>query len=409
MLKRVVRFRGPVKGHRDGDSLALDRAKVISFGLGWERYLTHPIPRILFSGLAAARFPLGYSPSESEGAAGLVVENPNSRQGVKARICKEGLPSMSSPEKKYLGIDTSKEWIDAHLLPSHQTWKVDNTSEALTSWIATLPSGIDLALIEATGGLHNQVAALLKEAGIPVCIINPKAIHHFSKAMQYKAKTDALDAQLIATFAQLVQPEPRPLPTREQAQLKELMTRRNQLVGMQTAEKNRIKTVRETRVQESITVLLIWINKELKEIDRMLDDLLRCDENWSEKLDLLTSVPGVGAKTARALLCEIPELGTLTVKSSAALGGLAPHIQDSGKHKGKARIQGGRSGVRTTLYMPVLAAIRYNPEIRAFYKQLTDRGKLPMVAITACMRKLLTILNAMLRDKKMWALSQFTS
>lgn len=312
---------------------------------------------------------------------------------------------MSSPEKQYLGIDTSKEWIDAHLLPSNQTWKVNNTPEALTSWIATLPSDIALALIEATGGLHNQVAALLKEAGIPVCIINPKAIHHFSKAMQYKAKTDALDAQLIATFAQLVQPEPRPLPTKEQARLKELMTRRNQLVGIQTAEKNRLKTVREIRVKKSITVLLAWIAKELEAIDQTLDDLMRCNENWSEKLDLLTSVPGVGAKTARALLCEIPELGTLTVKSSAALGGLAPHIHDSGKHKGKARIQGGRSGVRTALYMPVLAAIRFNPEIRAFYKQLTDRGKLPMVAITACMRKLLTILNAMLRDKKMWALS----
>jgi transposase len=316
---------------------------------------------------------------------------------------------MSSPEKKYLGIDTSKEWIDAHILPNHQTWKVDNTLEALQSWIATLPSGIELALIEATGGLHNMVAALLSEAGIPVCIINPKAIHHFSKAMQYKAKTDALDAELIATFAQLVQPEPRPLPTKKQAQLKELMTRRHQLVGIQTAEKNRFKTVRETLVQKSITVHLAWIAKELEEIDRTLDDLLRCDETWREKLDLLTSVPGVGAKTARALLCEIPELGTLTVKSSAALGGLAPHTQDSGKHKGKARIQGGRSGVRSSLYMSTLTAVRFNPIIRAFYKQLTDRGKLPMVAITACMRKLLTMLNAMLRDKKMWSLSSVHS
>jgi transposase len=328
---------------------------------------------------------------------------------MKARISKEGLHSMSSPEKQYLGIDTSKEWIDAHLLPGNETWKVDNTPEALQSWISTLPSGIALALIEATGGLHNQVASLLAEAGIPVCVINPKAIHHFSKAMQYKAKTDALDAELIATFAQLVQPEPRPLPTKEQARLKELMTRRHQLIGIQTAEKNRLKTVREIRVKKSITVHLTWIAKELKEIDKTLDDLLRCNETWREKLDLLTSVPGVGVNTARVLLCEIPELGTLTVKSSAALGGLAPHIHDSGKHKGKARIQGGRSAVRTALYMPVLAAIRYNPEISAFYKQLIARGKLPMVAITACMRKLLTILNAILRDKKMWALSQITS
>ena len=312
---------------------------------------------------------------------------------------------MSSPEKKYLGIDTSKEWIDAHLLPNHQTWKVDNTLEALQSWITALPSGIELVLIEATGGLHNQVAALFEEARIPVCIINPKAIHHFSKAMQYKAKTDALDAELIATFAQLVQPEPRPLPTREQAQLKELMTRRHQLIGIQTAEKNRLGTVREPQVRESITLHLAWIAKGLEDIDRTLDTLLRCDETWREKLDILTSVPGVGAKTARALLCEIPELGTLTVKSSAALGGLAPHIQDSGKHKGKARIQGGRSGVRSTLYMAALTAIRFNPVICAFYNQLRDRGKLPKVAITACMRKLLTMLNAMLRDQKMWTLA----
>jgi len=316
---------------------------------------------------------------------------------------------MSSPEKKYLGIDTSKEWIDAHLLPNHQIWKVDNTLEALQSWIAALPSGIEMALIEATGGLHNQVAALLAEAGIPVCIINPKAIHHFSKAMQYKAKTDALDAELIATFAQLVQPEPRPLPSREQAQIKELMTRRRQLVGIQTAEKNRLGTVRETRVRESITLHLAWIAKELDALDRTLDALLRCDDTWREKLDLLISVPGVGAKTARALLCEIPELGTLTVKSSAALGGLAPHLQDSGKHKGKARIQGGRSGVRSSLYMATLTAIRFNPVISSFYKQLKNRGKLPKVALTACMRKLLTILNAILRDQNIWTLASVLS
>lgn len=312
---------------------------------------------------------------------------------------------MSSPEKMYLGIDISKEWIDAHLLPGHQSWKVDNTLEALQRWIASLPSVIDLALIEATGGLHNQVAALLSEAGIPVCIINPKAIHYFAKVMQYKAKTDALDAELIATFAQRIQPEARPLPTPEQAQLKELLTRRRQLITIQTAEKNRFYTVRNPRVQKSIVTHLAWIAKELDEIDRTLDTLLRCDETWRKKLELLTSVPGVGDKTARALLAELPELGHLTGKSCAALGGLAPHIQDSGLHKGKACIQGGRSGVRTTLYMAVLSAIRFNPVIHAFYHHLIDRGKLPKVALTACMRKLLTMLNAMIRDQKMWEFS----
>jgi len=316
---------------------------------------------------------------------------------------------MSSPEKTSLGIDTSKEWIDAHLLPHEKSWKVDNTFEELKKWIPTLPPGIELALVEATGGLHNQVAALLEEAGIPVCIINPKAIHHFAKAMGYKAKTDALDAKLIATFAQRLEPEPRRLPTPEQAQLKELMTRRRQLVGIQTSEKNRLGTVRNNRVQESITAHLTWIAAELDEIDRTLDSLLRCDESWWEKFTLLTSVPGVGKKTARALLCEIPELGSLTVKSSAALGGLAPHIQDSGKHKGKARIQGGRSVVRTTLYMAVLSAVRFNPVLRAFYQHLIGRGKLPKVALTACMRKLLTMLNAMLRDQKKWDFSPIPS
>jgi transposase len=203
----------------------------------------------------------------------------------------------------------------------------------------------------------------------------------------------------------MVQPEPRPLTTQDQARLKELLARRRQMVGMQTAEKNRLGTVREDRVRESVTAHLAWIAAELEEIDCTLDNLLRCDESWRKKLDLLTSVPGVGEKTARSLLIDLPELGTLTVKSSAALGGLAPFIQQSGKHKGQARVQGGRSGVRNTLFMATMAAIRFNPVIKAFYSRLTGSGKLPMVALTACMRKLLTILNAMLRDQKMWDFS----
>lgn len=309
---------------------------------------------------------------------------------------------MASPEKKYLGIDTSKEWIDAFLLPTKQAWTVDNTPEALREWITTLPHGIDMVLIEATGGLHTLAAALLSEAGIPVCIINPKAIHHFAKAMQYKAKTDALDAEIIATFAQLIQPSPRQLPTHEQARCKELLARRRQLLGIHVAEKNRLGTVREKRIRDSINAHLAWIGAEMNEIDGMLDTLLRADESWREKLDILTSVPGVGNKTACALLTEIPELGALTVKSSAALGGLAPIIQESGKHKGKARVQGGRSGVRCALYMATLSATRCNPVIRSFYNRLIVRGKLPMVALSACMRKLLTMLNAMLRDNKSW-------
>jgi transposase len=309
---------------------------------------------------------------------------------------------MSTPENQYLGIDVSKEWIDVRMLPSRQSWKIDNTPDALQTWIESLPTPITLAVMEATGGLHNLVAALLAEAEIPVCVINPKAIHHFSKALERKAKTDALDAELIAIFAQRMQPQPRPLPSPEQARLKELLARRRQLIGIQTAEKNRLGTARNDRVRKSIATHLAWIAAEVNEIDSALDELLRCDESWREKLDLLTSVPGVGKKTARAILIELPELGTLTGKSCAALGGLAPFTQESGKHKGEARIQGGRSGVRPPLYMASLSAIRFNPAIHAFYQHLISRGKLPKVAITACMRKLLIMLNAMLRDNKTW-------
>lgn len=314
-----------------------------------------------------------------------------------------------SSEASYIGIDVSKAWIDAHLLPEGKTWRVDNTPDALREWAATLPSGIEMVVIEATGGLHNSAAAILSEAGLPVCIINPKAIHHFSRAIQYKAKTDAIDAEVIATFAQMVKPTPRPLPSEAQAKLKDLVSRRRQLIGMQTTEKNRLHTAVQDRVRHSIIAHLDWIAAELDTLDDDLDALMRCDDSWREKLKLLTSVPGVGTKTARALLAEIPELGTLSVKSSAALGGLAPFIRQSGTWKGQSHIHGGRSGVRSALYMATLTATRCNPAIRDFFHQLTARGKLFKVALTACMRKLLTILNALLRDQKSWDTSRIPS
>jgi transposase len=310
-----------------------------------------------------------------------------------------------SSEASYVGIDVSKEWIDAHILPSGKTWHVDNTPDALKKWAATLPTGIELVVIEATGGLHNSAAAILVEAGFAVSIVNPKAIHHFAKAMQCKAKTDAVDARLIATFAQMVKPTPRPLPTEAQAHLKELATRRNQLITMRTAEKNRLGTASKLRVQQSISAHLTWIEAELNALDKNLDDLLKCDESWKKNLTLLTSVPGVGIKTARMLIAQITELGTLTAKQSAALGGLAPCICQSGKEKGHAHIHGGRSDVRNALYMAAFSASRFNPVIRNFFNQLTARGKCYKVAITACMHKLLTILNAILRDQKPWKVS----
>jgi transposase len=308
---------------------------------------------------------------------------------------------MPSDESKYMGIDVSKGWIDVYLLCENRSCRVTNTYDSLKEWAATLPEGIT-AVIEATGGFHNQAVAVLSEAGIPVCIVNPKAIHHFAKALQLKAKTDEIDARLIALFGRCCKPKPQPLPTKEQARLKDIVTRRGQLIEIQTAEKNRWSMVKDELVRTSIDAHREWIAAEIERIDRDIEAMFDRDDSWKQNLERLTSVPGVGVKTARALLADFPELGTLNAKSAAALAGLAPFTRESGIWKGRSYINGGRSGVRRALYMATLTATRCNPVIRAFYQLLINRGKPFKVAITACMRKLVVILNALLRDEKNW-------
>ena len=309
---------------------------------------------------------------------------------------------LNKNAKQFIGIDLSKEWISTELYPSGQKYTIDRTHEAIQEWIAELPRGIELAVMEASGGYEALPAALLHEAGIPVAVINPRQIRGFAVAMNLKAKTDELDAGLIARFAHDIHPIPKPMSSDNQNQLKELLSRRGQLMKMQTAEKNRQGMAHDPRVKKSIKTHLEWVARELARIDKELDSLIKASPLWKEKEDFLKSVPGVGTITARSVLAGIPELGCLNRKEVASIAGLAPFTHKSGKWQGHSFITGGRAGVRSALYMATLCATRCNPVIRTFYERLVRCGKPKKVAIIACMRKLLTILNALMREKIFW-------
>lgn len=247
------------------------------------------------------------------------------------------------------------------------------------------------------------LAAELIAAGLPVAIVNPRQARHFAQALGLLAKTDAIDARVLALFAERVRPEPRPLPTEQEQALKDLVARRRQLVAMRTMEMNRGKRTADPDVTASITVLMEVLNEEIKRLDREIETRIRNSPVWRAREDRLISTPGIGKGTAAQLISMVPELGILDRRGIAALGGLAPMNRDSGTMRGKRTIRGGRSAVRAALYMATLSAIRYNPVIRAQYQRLTAAGKPCKVAMTACMRKLLTILNAMVRDNTAWA------
>ena len=303
----------------------------------------------------------------------------------------------------FVGIDVSKDRLDVHLRPSDETFAVPRDSEGLADLVARLSALMpQLVVLEATGGFEIVVAAALAGATLPVVVVNPRQIRDFARATGRLAKTDALDAKVIALFAERVQPEIRPLPDEEARTLAELVARRRQIVEMIGAESNRRRHVREPRLQARIADHLAWLQKALAEIDADINRTIRNSPAWREKENLLTSVPGVGDVTARTLLAELPELGQLDRRKITALVGLAPVNRDSGTLRGRRMIAGGRAAVRTALYMATLTAIRWNPAIRIFYLRLIGAGKPAKVALTASMRKLLTVLNAILRDGIQW-------
>lgn len=303
----------------------------------------------------------------------------------------------------YVGIDVSKSRLDVAVRPSGETWSVPNDAAGFDALVAKLkPLEPKLVVVEATGGYQAPLAAALSVAGIAVAVVNPRQVRDFGRAMGQLAKTDKLDAELIARFAELVRPEPRWLPDAETAELQAILVRRRQLVEMIVAESNRLGTALKP-VQRDIQVHISWMRRRLKDVDDDLYTRLKKSPLWRVKEQLLRSAPGIGRVTCCALVAQMPELGSLNGRKIAALVGVAPFNRDSGTLRGKRAIWGGRAYVRQMLYMATLAAIRHSPTMKAFYSRLLAAGKLKKVAIVACMRKLLVRLNAMMRDGVTWA------
>ena len=309
---------------------------------------------------------------------------------------------MSDQVKEYVGIDISKTQLDVFVLSIGQRWQVANDETgraALANRLAQLPH--PLIVLEATGGFEIPlVSELLAKQLLPV-VINPRQVRDFAKATGRLAKTDRLDAEVIALFAEAIRPTPRPLKDDQAQQLAALVTRRRQLVGMLTAEHNRLGSAPKA-MQREIQLHLTWLTKRLDSIDGQLKQLLHASPLWRTKDELLQSTPGVGPLTSLSLIAELPELGTRNRRQIAALVGLAPFNRDSGALKGKRTIWGGRAGVRAALYMSTLTATRFNPVIKTFYRRLVEAGKPHKVALTACMRKLITILNTMVKNNTPW-------
>jgi len=308
---------------------------------------------------------------------------------------------MSEP--LYVGLDVSKQQLDLAFEPARTPRRVPHTDEGIATLVTELrPLAPALIVLEATGGYETDVATALALAGLPVTLVNPRQVRDFARALGRLAKTDALDAQVLARFAARVRPEPRPLPDEAHQALAALVTRRRQLVDMLTAERFRLALAKGP-IRRDVQAHIHWLEQRVKHTNQDLRAALKTSPLWQAATRLLQSVPGIGPTTAAVLIADLPELGRLTRQQLAALVGVAPLNHDSGHHHGIRTIWGGRAQVRCALYMATLVATRYNPVIRAFYRHLLAVGKPKRVALVASMRKLLTILNAMIKAQQPWA------
>jgi transposase len=313
------------------------------------------------------------------------------------------LGTIMSEQGVFVGIDVSKKHLDVGILPEGKVFKVENRQEGWEQLAERLQAlNPSLVVMEATGGYQGPVSAVLALAGLPVVVVNPRQVRDFAKATGTLAKTDKIDALIIAAFGQAVRPPVRPLKSEQEQDLADLLARRRQLIQMRTAEKNRLSSAPK-RIRKQIMEHIEWLESQLKYVDKDVQGMIRNSPVWQEKANLLASVPGVGKVTAATLLACLPELGDLDRRQIAALAGLAPFNKDSGKFRGRRRIWGGRAAVRAVLYMAIVSAIRFNPVIRDFYQRLRQAGKGYKVAATAAMRKLLTIMNAMLKANSSWS------
>ena len=302
-----------------------------------------------------------------------------------------------------VGIDVSKKRLDVYVHPDGTVFSLGNDEAGHAAAVERLRAlSVDCIGLEATGGYEKLAAATLAEAGLPVVVINPAQIRHYAKAVGIRTKTDSIDARMIAQFVAATEPELRALPDEQSTVLAELMARRRQLVGMLVAEKNRLGRLPPGKVRLSVARIIAALNAELARLDTDLGGLIEHSPVWRDKQNLLASVPGIGNTIARALLADLPELGQLDRRAIAALAGLAPFTRQSGQWRGKSFIAGGRTAPRSALFIGAMVAARHNGPLKSFYSRLVAAGKPKRLALIATARKLLTILNAIIRDQKPW-------
>ena len=306
-------------------------------------------------------------------------------------------------EKKIAGIDVGKRNIDSVVSGERQVKRSKNSQKRLAALMKGFKErGVELVVMEASGGYEKRVVEAANEAGIGVHVANPTRIRNYARAKGVLAKTDEIDARMILAYGEQMKVEAHELQGKEQAQLREWVRRRRQLVEMRAGEKSRIDKKLSEENRQFIEKHIDWLNENIAQVEAKIESVVMADEVWVEKLEIMNSAPSIGSVTSRTLLAELPELGTLNRKEIAALAGLAPYNRESGRKRGKRKIFGGRAAVRGVLYMATLNGINNNPVIRPFYQRLVEEGKPPKVAITACMRKFLTILNTMVKTKTHW-------
>ena len=302
----------------------------------------------------------------------------------------------------FVGIDVSKDTLDVCVLPTGESFRVSNDGAGIEELRRKLqPLAPERVVMEATGGLEAEASLTLRQAGLNTCVVNPLWVKNFAKADGQLAKSDNIDAGVIAKYGERMLPEVRELASDEVRELDALVTRRRQLVQMSTSEKNR-KGLSPRALRPGIQMHIDWMSEEMERIEKEMEAVIKKSAEWQAKVDLYMSTPGVGTKTAYSLIAEVPELDRISAKQISALVGVAPYPRDSGKFKGQRRIRGGRASMRCVLYMATLSATKWNPVIKAHYAQLIARGKPFKVAMVACMRKLLVILSAMARSRTPW-------
>jgi transposase len=316
---------------------------------------------------------------------------------------KEKTTPMEKNENHFVGIDVAKDELVIHILPTNEQLTVPNSKEGIKELVKLFKkNNPKQVVLEATGGLERELLANLVANGIPAVAVNPRQARDLAKGLGELAKTDAVDARILARFAQLQCLTTRPVPSQETQEMDDLVTRKEQLIQMRTMETKRLHQAKQKAVKKSIEKIIETFDKQIAAIDARIEQMIEANPDWSEKDKILQSVPGVGAKTSQVLISALTELGTLNRQEIAALVGVAPFCKDSGKKSGERHIKGGRANVRSALYMATFSAIRYNKTFKEFFDRLIAAGKKYKVAIVATMRKMITVLNVMIKTKTCW-------